>query len=108
MHGRQPLLHIVGGVSEEIGRLRTKNATTPALILSALGAVDDRVRGLRAGGDDYLPVSFSNVGISRSCSHIVLDRSAWTAITALCTTYQGFCSQRWRIDLRINFTLRME
>jgi two-component system, OmpR family, response regulator len=42
-----------------IGRLRTENVTTPALILSALGAVDDRVRGLRAGGDDYLPKPYS-------------------------------------------------
>ena len=32
---------------------------TPALILSALGAVDDRVKGLRAGGDDYLPKPYS-------------------------------------------------
>jgi two-component system, OmpR family, response regulator len=42
-----------------IGRLRGKNIATPALILSALGAVDDRVRGLRAGGDDYLPKPYS-------------------------------------------------
>ena len=42
-----------------IGRLRAKGNTTPALILSALGAVDDRVRGLRAGGDDYLPKPYS-------------------------------------------------
>ena len=42
-----------------IGRLRAKNIGTPALILSALGAVDDRVRGLRAGGDDYLPKPYS-------------------------------------------------
>jgi two-component system, OmpR family, response regulator len=42
-----------------IGRLRSKNVTTPALILSALGAVDDRVKGLRAGGDDYLPKPYS-------------------------------------------------
>ena len=42
-----------------IGRLRTKGNATPALILSALGAVDDRVRGLRAGGDDYLPKPYS-------------------------------------------------
>ena len=42
-----------------IGRLRAKNVATPALILSALGAVDDRVRGLRAGGDDYLPKPYS-------------------------------------------------
>ena len=42
-----------------IGRLRAKGNATPALILSALGAVDDRVRGLRAGGDDYLPKPYS-------------------------------------------------
>jgi two-component system, OmpR family, response regulator len=36
---------------------------TPVLILSALGEVDDRVRGLRAGGDDYLgkPYAFSEL-----------------------------------------------
>jgi two-component system OmpR family response regulator len=38
-----------------IGTLREKGIETPALILSALGQVDDRVKGLRAGGDDYLP-----------------------------------------------------
>jgi two-component system, OmpR family, response regulator len=42
-----------------IGALRAKKVTTPALILSALGAVDDRVKGLRAGGDDYLPKPYS-------------------------------------------------
>ena len=34
--------------------LRREGNRTPVLILSALGAVDDRVAGLRAGGDDYL------------------------------------------------------
>jgi two-component system OmpR family response regulator len=42
-----------------IGTLRAKGIETPALILSALGAVDDRVKGLRAGGDDYLPKPYS-------------------------------------------------
>ena len=42
-----------------IGHLRTKNIGTPALILSALGQVDDRVKGLRAGGDDYLPKPYA-------------------------------------------------
>src|SRR3954464_433752 len=39
--------------------LREKGIETPALILSALGQVDDRVKGLRAGGDDYLPKPYS-------------------------------------------------
>jgi two-component system OmpR family response regulator len=42
-----------------IGELRAKGVETPALILSALGQVDDRVEGLRAGGDDYLPKPYS-------------------------------------------------
>jgi len=42
-----------------IGTLRAKNIATPVLILSALGQVDDRVKGLRAGGDDYLPKPYS-------------------------------------------------
>src|SRR5581483_2064646 len=42
-----------------IGTLRDKGIETPALILSALAQVDDRVKGLRAGGDDYLPKPYS-------------------------------------------------
>lgn len=42
-----------------IGILRSKNVGTPVLILSALGQVDDRVKGLRAGGDDYLPKPYA-------------------------------------------------
>ena len=42
-----------------IGSLRAKNIETPVLILSALGQVDDRVKGLRAGGDDYLPKPYA-------------------------------------------------
>ena len=43
--------------------LRAEGNRTPVLILSALGAVDDRVKGLRAGGDDYLtkPFAFSEL-----------------------------------------------
>ncbi|MFT6657641.1 winged helix-turn-helix domain-containing protein [Maritalea sp.] len=46
-----------------IESLRAENDDTPALILSALGEVDDRVTGLRAGGDDYLtkPYAFSEL-----------------------------------------------
>src|ERR1700733_14173451 len=46
-----------------IVELRAKSVETPVLILSALGQVDDRVKGLRSGGDDYLakPYSFSEL-----------------------------------------------
>ncbi len=39
--------------------LRASGASTPVLILSALGEVDDRVAGLRAGGDDYVVKPFA-------------------------------------------------
>jgi two-component system OmpR family response regulator len=52
--------------------LREEGVTAPVLILSALGDVDERVKGLRAGGDDYLakPYAFSELlarieGLSR-------------------------------------------
>ncbi|MFO1069801.1 MAG: response regulator transcription factor [Geminicoccaceae bacterium] len=43
--------------------LRATGNKTPVLFLSALGEVDDRVKGLRAGGDDYLvkPFAFSEL-----------------------------------------------
>ncbi len=43
--------------------LRKQEIHTPVLVLSALGTVDDRVAGLRAGGDDYLtkPYAFSEL-----------------------------------------------
>jgi two-component system OmpR family response regulator len=42
-------------------QLRDDGIAAPFLIISALGEVDDRVRGLRAGGDDYLVKPFSFV-----------------------------------------------
>jgi two-component system, OmpR family, response regulator len=42
-----------------IRELRESGIDTPALIVSALGEIDDRVRGLRGGGDDYLVKPFA-------------------------------------------------
>jgi two-component system, OmpR family, response regulator len=46
-----------------VADLRQGEDRTPVLILSALGEVDDRVKGLKAGGDDYLtkPFAFSEM-----------------------------------------------
>ena len=52
------MLPLVDGLAI-IRRLREAGIVTPALIISALGEVDDRVRGLRAGGDDYLVKPFA-------------------------------------------------
>jgi len=63
-----------------IRRLREGGVTTPALIISALGEVDDRVRGLRAGGDDYLvkPFAFAELlarveALARRSATVVKD-----------------------------------
>jgi DNA-binding response OmpR family regulator len=42
-----------------IEAIRKRKVTTPVIILSARRSVDDRIRGLHAGGDDYLPKPFS-------------------------------------------------
>ena len=42
-----------------IEQLRARGSDTPVLVLSALGSVDDRIRGLKAGGDDYLTKPFA-------------------------------------------------
>lgn len=46
-----------------IQRLRAEKCRTPVIILSAKASVDDRVKGLQAGGDDYLakPFAFSEL-----------------------------------------------
>lgn len=47
-----------------LATLRTIRTETPVLILSALSGVDERVRGLRAGGDDYLTKPFEFVELT--------------------------------------------
>ncbi len=56
------MLPKVDGLSV-VRQLRDEGNRTPVLILSALGEVDDKVKGLRAGGDDYLtkPYAFSEL-----------------------------------------------
>lgn len=46
-----------------VQEMRARGQSTPVLVLSALGQVDDRVVGLRAGGDDYLakPYAFTEL-----------------------------------------------
>ncbi|WP_038974627.1 response regulator transcription factor, partial [Bradyrhizobium genomosp. III] len=52
------MLPDIDGISV-MRQLRDDGVAAPFLIISALGEVDDRVRGLRAGGDDYLVKPFS-------------------------------------------------
>ncbi|MDX2259392.1 MAG: response regulator transcription factor [Hyphomicrobiaceae bacterium] len=54
------MLPAIDGLSV-IRTLRQEGIETPVLVLSALGEVDDRVKGLKAGGDDYLTKPFAFV-----------------------------------------------
>ena len=54
------MLPILDGLAL-LAALRAAGSAVPVLILSALSALDDRVRGLRAGGDDYLSKPFEAV-----------------------------------------------
>jgi two-component system, OmpR family, response regulator len=58
-----------------LATLRAVGVVTPVLILSALSAVDERVRGLRAGGDDYLTKPFESVELTARLEAL-LRRSA--------------------------------
>lgn len=62
--------------------LRGEENRVPALILSAMGHVDERVRGLRAGGDDYLTKPFSLVELGARVDAL-LRRPAATRETLL-------------------------
>lgn len=55
--------------------IRARGDRTPVLILSALGQVDDRIAGLRAGGDDYLPKPFSFAELAARLEAIVRRQS---------------------------------
>ena len=72
--GRQGLFHVAGGEYDLVvldrmlpnvdgltilSTMRASGDQTPVLILSALGEVDERVKGLKAGGDDYLTKPFA-------------------------------------------------
>jgi two-component system OmpR family response regulator len=69
-----------------IRSLREQKVDTPVLILSALGQVDDRVKGLRAGGDDYLPKPYAFSELLARAE--VLARRPGSAVAGEPTTYR--------------------
>lgn len=69
-----------------IRSLREQRVDTPVVILSALGQVDDRVKGLRAGGDDYLPKPYAFSELLARVEVLVRRRAA--SSSAEPTTYR--------------------
>lgn len=68
---------------ELIRKMREQENLTPVLILSALGDVDDRVRGLRAGGDDYLTKPFAFAELLARVEALCRRKDQDTTITEL-------------------------
>lgn len=60
---------------EVLSRLRSRGSRVPVLIFTARGSVDDRVRGLNLGADDYLPKPFELVELEARLKAL-LRRSA--------------------------------
>jgi two-component system OmpR family response regulator len=63
--------------------LRAADVQTPLLILSALGQLDERVRGLRAGGDDYLAKPFAFSELSARLAAMLRRPAQRQEVTAL-------------------------
>lgn len=59
-----------------LATLRTAGMEAPVLILSALSGVDERVRGLRAGGDDYLTKPFDFLELTARLDALLRRRSS--------------------------------
>jgi two-component system, OmpR family, response regulator len=66
-----------------LSTLRTAGVEAPVLILSALSAVDERVRGLRAGGDDYLTKPFEFLELTARLDVLLRRRARPQQETAL-------------------------
>src|SRR6202049_3650650 len=64
-------------------QLRDDGIAAPFLIISALGEVDDRVRGLRAGGDDYLTKPFAFVELLARVEALLRRKAGPQASTTL-------------------------
>jgi two-component system, OmpR family, response regulator len=65
-----------------IEAMREKGIVTPIMILSGLASIDDRIRGLRAGGDDYLVKPFA-MGELVARVEVLLRRGRDTRVTRL-------------------------
>jgi len=59
-----------------LSTLRATGSDVPVLVLSALSAVDDRVRGLKAGGDDYLTKPFAFLELTARLDVLVHRRAS--------------------------------
>ena len=86
-----------------IRSLREQGVDTPVLISSALGQVDDRVKGLRAGGDDYLPKPYAFSELLARVEVLVRRRAA--SGTSEPTAYRVADLELDRLSHRVMFSI---
>lgn len=92
-----------------ISKLRDRGVTSPVLILSARRSVDDRVRGLQTGGDDYLTKPFAMAELVARI-HALVRRSTGAAPAARLVvgdlTIDLLSREVWRGDRQIDLRPR--
>ena len=66
-----------------VERLRRQGDQTPVLFLSALGEIDDRVAGLKAGGDDYLVKPYAFAELIARAEALSRRRETGSVVTVL-------------------------
>ena len=86
---------------EVLKRLRAQGISTPALFLTAKGEVEQRVEGLDAGADDYLPKPFSVSellarvrAMLRRKDHFTPDLLVFGSLVLNRSTYELSCAER--------------
>jgi DNA-binding response OmpR family regulator len=90
-----------------IKRLRVLGVTTPAIILSARGALDHRIEGLDAGADDYLPKPFSLSELSAKLRAIKRrSMKATTTFSLDDLTYNQLTRETRRAGVKIDLSTR--
>ncbi|MCA1855411.1 response regulator transcription factor [Massilia oculi] len=86
---------------EVLRRLRARGATTPVLLLTARDAVEDRVRGLEAGADDYLVKPFASAELVARIRALARRAAPAPVQLALGRLSLDTAARRARIDDRV-------
>jgi DNA-binding response OmpR family regulator len=91
-----------------VQHLRQHGIATPALIISALGDIDDRVRGLRAGCDDYLVKPFAFAELLARVEALVVAATPWwerPCYASVTSRWISCCGERAGTGGRSNCTV---
>jgi len=78
-----------------LAAIRAAGLKTPVIVLSALAALDERVRGLKAGGDDYLAKPFALPELTARLEALIRRcGSRWSTCMSTCSTIGSSAGER--------------